>query len=167
MLAPTPALVRGRRGERPSGELVEQFQRGPVGDARQHHGGREQREKTVPRRPPTTPRLAEVLETGEGQDPLPTALGDDAREPGQRRHVGQFIEGEEQPGASFVAVVGRVDELFEQTDDQGGRDHLMATGRDDVQLVGTRQERLDVERRLARGGARRVGAHAREQSRRR
>ena len=114
---------------------------------------------------PAASGLAEILETGEGEDTLATTFGDDAGQTGQRGHVGEFVQREQQSRALGVTIVGGVDQLFDETDHEGNRHRLVATGRHDVQLMGTSQKLIYVERRLASRRAGRLRAHSGEESR--
>ena len=86
-------------GDLSSGQVAQGLQGGAVGDPRENDGGREKGEKSLSRGTPASPRLGEILQAGEGQHSLAPALRDDARETWQGSHVGQFVEGQEQPGA--------------------------------------------------------------------
>ena len=68
-------------------------------------------------------------------------------------------------GALVVTVVGGVHHLLDETDHERNGDGLVATGRDDVQLMRSSKELLDVEWRLARRRAGGLGANAGEESR--
>ncbi len=88
--------------------------------------------------PPTSPSGC-GLDSGPGgrrsvKTPWPPPLGHDARQTRQWGHVGQFVQARSS-GALFVAVVGGVDDLFDEPHDERGRHGLEAAGRHDVQLV--------------------------------
>lgn len=161
------ALHARRGSELSSGQMAKRFERGPIGDSAQHDGGGKEREESFRRRPPASAGLGEVLEAGEGQNALAPSFRDDAREAGQRRHIRQFIQGQQQPRALVVAVVGGVHELLDETHDQGYGDGLMTAGGNDVQLVGSAQELIHVKGRFAGRGACGFGAHAGKETRRR
>jgi hypothetical protein len=107
------------------------------------------------------------LQAREREDALSASFGDDACEPGEGSDVGELVEREKETGTFVVAVVGGVHQFFYQPDDEGGANRLMAARGDHMELMGPRQERVDIEWSLACGGASRLGANAREESRRR
>jgi hypothetical protein len=98
---------------------------------------------------------------------LAAAFRDDAGESGEWRHVGQFVQRQQQARTFGLSVVGGVDQLFDESDDEGCGDGLVPAGCDDVELVGTAQELPDVEWRLSRRGPSGFGAHPGEETRRR
>lgn len=63
-----------------------------------------------------------------------------------------------------MALVGGVDDLVYEPDHKRRRHRLVATGRHDVEMVATFEEGVEVDQRLARGGAGRVGSQPREES---
>jgi hypothetical protein len=105
------------------------------------------------------------LETGECQDPLSSALGHDAREPGERSDVGELVEGEQEAGSLVVAVVGGVDQFLDEPDDEWDANRLVAAWGDHVELMGTRQKLGDIEWCLASRRPSRLGADAGEEPR--
>ena len=88
--------------------------------------------------------LTVAVSVSSGADALASAFGDNARQTGQGRDVNQFIQGQQKPGPFFLAIVGGVDQLFNEADHQGDGYGLVPTGRHDVQLMGPRQEGVHV-----------------------
>ena len=128
--------------------MLEEFERRPVRDPGQHYGCWEQGEEALTRCTPTVPGLAEVLKTRQREDPLTPSFGHNARQTRERRHVGEFVEREQQACPSIVAVVRRVNEFFNEPHDQGGCDRLVTTRCHNVQLMRTGEKGLNIQRRL-------------------
>jgi hypothetical protein len=97
---------------------------------------------------------------------LTPSFRDNAGESRQRSNIGQFVEREQQFGPVLVAVIGRVDNLFYETYNEGGGDCLMTTRRDDVKLVRPRKERRNIEWCLTCRRSSGIGAHPGKESRR-
>ena len=111
------------------------WQRAVVGDPGQDDLGAEEGEEPLGRLPPAHPGLGEVLQAGEGDQPLSAAFGGQRGQRGERGDVGHLVEGEDHRGG-----VGRPGEhggpdLLEQGDDQGGQLVLLLGRGADVEGV--------------------------------
>ncbi len=120
--------------------MLEKFERGAIGDARQDNGRRKERDEAVGRDAPSRSGLTQVLKGGHDDNTLSATLGDDARETRQWGDVGEFIEGEEQAGTVVVSIVRGVNKFIDHAHNERRRDRLVPAGRDDMQLVGATEK---------------------------
>ena len=131
-----------------AGETGHGLQRPHVADAREEHLGAEQGEKTVGGGPPTGFRLGEVLQAGEREQALATPLTDHGRQVRQRGDVRHLVEDQGHRQAQCAlggGAIGGGTHLFQEGDDDGRHQRLVAGWRAHVYGVGAASEPGGVE----------------------
>ena len=131
-------------------QLTERSERGAICDSSKHDGCREEREEAVSLAAPSCSGLRQILEASDGQEALPTTLTHQLWQIGERRNVGELVEGEEDRIVDVRPGVGGCLDLAEQPDDQWGDQGLLATRCADVERVSTFDECLRVDERTLR-----------------
>ena len=96
----------------------------------QHHRRGKERQKAGRDVTPSVTSLAEILEARQRGDTEASTFRNDGGEIGQRCHVGDFVERQEEPRVR--AVVRAVKHAVNHPDNEGSRDGLISAGCHDV-----------------------------------